>query len=152
MGFMEFLKEFWSNQWLITALLGWFIAQALKIPFTLIFEKRLDFSRFWGSGGMPSSHSAFTISLTTAIGLTNGFDSVEFALSFVLAFIVMYDAAGVRRNAGTHAKMLNTVMEYLHLTENGEPYEQLKTLLGHTPFEVVSGAILGVVIALIRHL
>ena len=148
---MTIIKELWSNQWLITALLGWFIAQLLKIPVTFIFEKRLDFSRFWGSGGMPSSHSAFTTSLTTAIGLTNGFDSLEFALSFVMAFIVMYDAAGVRQSAGKQANILNQVLDYLKLTENGEPYQQLKTLLGHTPFEVVGGAILGIIIGFIRH-
>ena len=148
---MTIIQELWSNQWLITALLGWFIAQLLKIPVTFIFEKRLDFSRFWGSGGMPSSHSASTTSLTTAIGLTNGFDSLEFALSFVMAFIVMYDAAGVRQSAGKQANILNQVLDYLKLTENGEPYQQLKTLLGHTPFEVVGGAILGIVIGFIRH-
>ena len=148
---MTIIKELCSNQWLVTALLGWFIAQLLKIPITFIFEKRLDFSRFWGSGGMPSSHSAFTTSLTTAIGLTNGFDSLEFALSFVLAFIVMYDAAGVRQSAGKQANVLNQVLDYLKLTENGEPYKQLKTLLGHTPFEVVGGAILGIIIAFVRH-
>lgn len=148
---MTIIQELWSNQWLITALLGWFIAQLLKIPVTFIFEKRLDFSRFWGSGGMPSSHSAFTTSLTTAIGLTNGFNSLEFALSFVMAFIVMYDAAGVRQSAGKQANILNQVLDYLKLTENGEPYQQLKTLLGHTPFEVVGGAILGIVIGFIRH-
>ena len=148
---MTIIQELWSNQWLITALLGWFIAQLLKIPVTFIFEKRLDFSRFWGSGGMPSSHSAFTTSLTTAIGLTNGFNSFEFALSFVMAFIVMYDAAGVRQSAGKQANILNQVLDYLKLTENGEPYQQLKTLLGHTPFEVVGGAILGIVIGFIRH-
>ena len=148
---MTIIKELWSNQWLITALLGWFIAQLLKIPVTFIFEKRLDISRFWGSGGMPSSHSAFTTSLSTAIGLTNGFDSLEFALSFVMAFIVMYDAAGVRQSAGKQANILNQVLDYLKLTENGEPYKQLKTLLGHTPFEVVGGAILGIIIGFIRH-
>lgn len=149
---MTLIKELISNQWLITALLGWFIAQLLKIPITFIFEKRLDFSRFWGSGGMPSSHSAFTTSLSASIGLTNGFDSFEFALSFVLAFIVMYDAAGVRQSAGKQANALNRVLEYLKLTENGEPYKQLKTLLGHTPFEVLGGAILGIAIAFLRHM
>lgn len=149
---MNFFKELYTNQQLITALLSWFFAQLLKIPITFILEKRINFSRFWGSGGMPSSHSAFTVSLATAIGLTNGFDSIEFSLAFVLAFIVMYDAAGVRQNAGKQANILNTVIDYLKLTQNGEPYEQLKTLLGHTPFEVLGGAILGMIIALIRHL
>ena len=149
---MSFFRELYENQWLITALIGWFAAQLLKIPITFILERRLDFSRFWGSGGMPSSYSAFTTSLATAIGLTIGFNSAEFALAFVLAFIVMYDAAGVRQNAGKQANILNTVIDYLKLTQNGEPYEQLKTLLGHTPFEVLGGAILGVIIAIIRHI
>ena len=149
---MKLFSELWANQWLITALLGWFVAQLLKIPTTYILEKRWDISRFRGSCGMPSSHSAFTVSLAVSIGLTNGFNCPEFALAFVLAFIVMYDAAGIRQNAGKQANILNSVVEYLKLTENGEPYKQLKTLLGHTPFEVVGGAILGVIIALIRHL
>ena len=83
---MSFFRELYENQWLITALIGWFAAQLLKIPITFILERRLDFSRFWGSGGMPSSHAAFTTSLAAAIGLTIGFDSAEFALAFVLGF------------------------------------------------------------------
>lgn len=149
---MRFVVELLHNRWLLTALAGWFAAQALKIPFTLITDKRFDLKRFWGSGGMPSSHSAFTVSLAVSVGLSNGFDSLEFALSFVLAFIVMYDAAGVRRNAGTHAKMLNSVMSYLKLTDDGKPYAQLKTLLGHTPFEVTAGAVLGIIIAVAGYL
>ena len=149
---MSFFKELWENEWLITALIGWFAAQLLKIPITLLLDKRFELARFWGSGGMPSSHSSFTVALAVGIGITEGFNSVAFALAFVLAFIVMYDAAGVRRCAGEHAKTLNRVTEHLKLTENGEPYRRLKTLLGHTPVEVFGGAVLGTIIALIRHL
>ncbi|HIT86120.1 MAG TPA: divergent PAP2 family protein [Candidatus Ornithomonoglobus intestinigallinarum] len=149
---MSFFKELWENEWLITALIGWFAAQLLKIPFTLVTEKRLMVSRFFDSGGMPSSHSAFTSALAAGVGLTEGFDSVSFALAFVLAFVVMYDAAGVRRSAGEHARILNRLTEHLRLTENGKEFDRLKTLLGHTPLEVICGAVLGIAIALIRHL
>ena len=149
---MSFFKELWENEWLITALIGWFAAQLLKIPFTLVTEKRLMVSRFFDSGGMPSSHSAFTSALAAGVGLTEGFDSVSFALAFVLAFVVMYDAAGVRWSAGEHAKILNRLTEHLRLTENGKEFDRLKTLLGHTPLEVICGAVLGIAIALIRHL
>lgn len=149
---MSFFKELWENEWLITALIGWFAAQLLKIPFTLVTEKRFMVSRFFDSGGMPSSHSAFTSALAAGVGLTEGFDSVSFALAFVLAFVVMYDAAGVRRSAGEHARILNRLTEHLRLTENGKEFDRLKTLLGHTPLEVICGAVLGIAIALIRHL
>lgn len=149
---MSFFRELWENEWLITALIGWITAQLLKIPFTLIFERRLSLGRFFGSGGMPSSHSSFTSSLAVSVGLTEGFDSAAFAMAFVFAFVVMYDAAGVRRSAGEHARRLNRVTEHLGLTEDGKRYERLKTLLGHTPAEVFAGAALGIVIALIRHL
>lgn len=97
---------------------------------------------------MPSSHSAFVTSLATAIGMTVGFDSVLFALSFAFAMIVMYDASGVRRAAGKQAKVLNAILEDLNRRELHP--ERLRELLGHTPFEVVVGALLGILIALWR--
>lgn len=106
---MIYLKDLISNSVLITALLGWFIAQALKIIFS--YDKKLDFKRFVGSGGMPSSHSSFVTSLTLAVGFVSGFNSVEFAISAVLAFVVMYDAAGVRRSAGQQAALLNKIAD-----------------------------------------
>lgn len=149
---MSFFKELWGNEWLITALIGWFAAQLLKVLITLLVDKSFEPARFFGSGGMPSSHASFTVALAVGIGITEGFDTVAFAIAFVFAFIVMYDAAGVRRYAGEHAKTINKVVEHLKLTENGTPYRRLKTLLGHTPVEVFGGAVLGAIIALIRHL
>ncbi len=94
------ILNIFQNEALMTALISWFAAQFIKVILVLAFDKKLDFRRFVGSGGMPSSHSAFVVSLATYIALESGFQSSEFAVCFVLAFVVMYDAAGVRRAAG----------------------------------------------------
>ena len=139
-----------GNEIITTSVLSWFVAQIIKVILVLIKDKKIDFSRFVGAGGMPSSHSAFIVSLATAVGKEAGFNSVEFAISFVMAMVVMYDASGVRRAAGEQARILNKLLEHW---ESNDPHfvgEKLKELLGHTPFEVLVGALLGIVIALIR--
>lgn len=136
---------------LITCLISWFTAQLLKVIFTLIKDKRIDFRRFVGSGGMPSSHSSFVTSLATAVGLERGFAGPEFAIATVLALIVMYDAAGVRRAAGQQARILNKLVAEWEKADYAKTDKRLKELLGHTPKEVFAGAVLGVVIALMRH-
>lgn len=146
---MNYLNDLISNSVLITAVLGWFIAQALKIIFS--YDKKLDFKRFIGSGGMPSSHSAFVTSLAMAVGFTEGFDSVSFAVSAVLAFVVMYDAAGIRRSAGQQAALLNKIADAIMHADFQKTEKKLKELLGHTPIEVFAGAVLGAIIAIIRH-
>ncbi len=145
------MKAFLESSF-VTALIAWFIAQVIKVVIVLVTERKFDFGRFVGSGGMPSSHSAFVTGLSIAIGITNGFASEIFAVSAVLALVVMYDAAGVRRQAGEHAKLLNEIInEWSHQNfQNAEV--QLKELLGHTPLQVVAGALLGLVIAIIRHI
>lgn len=139
-----FFYDLWRNKVLICAILGWIIAQCLKVIFILIREKRLDISRLVGSGGMPSSHSAFVSAMATAVGVTEGFDSAEFAMAFVVAFIVMYDASGVRKAAGEQAKVINDIQEMIF--ENAPVY--LKELLGHTRLEVIIGSIVGVAVSL----
>lgn len=146
---MSYLQQLVANSVLITALIGWFAAQALKI--VLSWDKKLDFKRFVGSGGMPSSHAAFVMSLTMAVGFENGFDSAAFAISAVLAFVVMYDAAGIRRSAGQQAAILNKLVESVVKADFPGTEKKLKELLGHTPIEVFGGAILGIIIAIIRH-
>lgn len=136
------------NSILFTAFLGWFIAQLLKMIFVLMHDKKLDLTRMIGSGGMPSSHSAFVTSLATSVGLTDGFYSTTFAISVVFAMVVMYDAAGVRRAAGQQAQILNRLIEQWNNYEKRE--KQLKELLGHTPVEVFAGAVLGIIIAVLR--
>ncbi len=136
------------NRVLIIALIAWFIAQTLKVVLTLCFHRRLDFTRFIGMGGMPSSHAAFVMSLAATTGRFYGFDSGLFAITAALALIVMTDAAGVRRSAGNTAAALNRIVK--HLIEGGIQgitQEELKELIGHTPIEVFVGALLGIVVA-----
>lgn len=146
---MSYLQQFVSNSVFITALLGWVVAQALKI--VLSWDKKLDFKRFVGSGGMPSSHASFVMSLTMAVGFEQGFDSAMFAISAVMSFVVMYDAAGIRRSAGQQATILNKLVESMRQADLPKTEKRLKELLGHTPIEVFGGAILGIIIAIIRH-
>ncbi len=136
---------------LVTCLLSWFIAQLLKVIFTVIKSKKIDFRRFIGSGGMPSSHSSFVTSLATAVGIEKGFVGSEFAMATVFALVVMYDAAGVRRAAGQQAKILNKIVEEWEQADFEKTDKRLKELLGHTPKEVFAGAVLGIVIAILRH-
>ncbi len=143
---------FWLESPLATAIISWFAAQLVKVVLVLISSKKLDFGRFVGSGGMPSSHSALVCSLTTAIGCTEGVSSGLFAVCAVFSLVVMYDAAGVRRAAGQQAKILNRLVETWGKVEHSETEKKLKELLGHTPKEVFAGAILGIGIGLIRHL
>ena len=143
--------DFWKESVLVTSILSWFIAQVLKVISTLIQNKKLDFRRFVGAGGMPSSHSSFVTSLAVAVGLTVGFESIEFAICTVFALVVMYDAAGVRRAAGQQARILNRLVEDWEKSDFSSSDKHLKELLGHTPKEVFVGAILGATIAILRH-
>lgn len=151
---MSFFRDIVNNQVFIISVTAWFIAQVIKVLLTLFFEKKLDASRFVGSGGMPSSHSSFVTSLATAIGILEGYDSDMFAMALVLALVVMYDAANVRRAVGKQAKLLNVLVEDIHklfedINQHKKIYieKRLKELIGHTPIEVLSGAVLGIIVA-----
>lgn len=148
---MRYISEFFSNSVLMTAVTGWLVAQILKVIFVLIWNRKLDIKRMIGSGGMPSSHSAFVVSLACAVGLVEGLTSTLFALSVAFALVVMYDAAGVRRAAGQQARILNKMVEQWEKGDFSVTDKRLKELLGHTPIEVLAGAILGFMIAVIRH-
>ncbi|MBE7027838.1 MAG: divergent PAP2 family protein [Ruminococcaceae bacterium] len=146
---MNFFTELLENKILLTAILGWFIAQTMKVILVLIQNKRLDWSRFVGSGGMPSSHSSFVISLTSAVGYTEGVSSALFAICAVLSFVVMYDASGVRRATGIQAKVINKLVDSYEESEDIEiSDEKLKELIGHSPLEVLAGAIVGLLTAI----
>lgn len=144
-----------NNKVLVSGIIGWATAQILKIIITSIVYKRLDLSRIVGSGGMPSSHSAFVMAVSVKVGVLSGFDSILFALAMTFAIIVMYDAAGVRRAAGNQARIINLITadlsrmikDFSH--NRGIEEEKLKELIGHTPFEVIAGALLGVLIGII---
>jgi acid phosphatase family membrane protein YuiD len=144
----DFFEEISHNHVLWVALSSWMLAQCLKVVFYFLKEKRINFRRIVGAGGMPSSHTALVASLATAIGIEYGWDSTYTALAMIYAFIVMYDAAGVRLAASRQAVTLNKIVD--ELFEEGEIHqERLKELLGHTPVEVIAGATLGIVMALI---
>lgn len=164
---MGVLQQISGNYYITVAFLSWASAQLLKTLFTFIFTKRFVAERLFGAGGMPSSHSALVCSLTFAFARRLGFDSPIFALSLVLSGIVMYDAMGVRRAAGEQAKVLNKIVfgfkswnwneDEEHSDENsrgaadiaGEmPDKALKEFIGHTPLEVLGGALLGILIAI----
>lgn len=135
-----------KNIILATALTAWFCAQVLKTLTSYWKHGALNFERLVGAGGMPSSHTALVMSLAWAVGLHDGFESSLFAVTIVLASIVMYDAAGVRRAAGRQAKVINKLVRQLR-AEHTVRDIRLKELLGHTPLEVLAGAILGITIA-----
>lgn len=143
------ISRVFSNNILNVALLSWMIAQILKFFINLITLKRVDLERFIGSGGMPSSHSATVTSLTMSIGLNEGISSPFFAIALILTLIVTYDASGVRRAAGEHAKMINRIVEELEENNMEVADEHLKELLGHSKIEVLAGAVLGIIIAVL---
>jgi acid phosphatase family membrane protein YuiD len=136
------------NEVLPIAFIAWFIAQMLKVVGGLLKEKRLDMSFFVRSGGMPSSHTSLVTSLATSVGILKGFDSIEFAISAVFASIVMYDAAGVRRSVSKQSVILNRILQELRERRPREVEHDVRELIGHTPFQVFSGALLGIGIAL----
>ena len=144
--------DFWKENVIVTCLLSWFTAQFIKVVLTLIKDRKVDFRRFVGAGGFPSSHAALVTSLATSVGLIDGFSGTEFAITVVLALVVMYDAAGVRRAAGQQARILNKIVEEWEKSDLASKDKRLKELLGHTPKEVIAGAILGIIIALVRYL
>jgi acid phosphatase family membrane protein YuiD len=145
------------NYILVCACFSWLIAQILKVIINLVKNKKVILERFVGSGGFPSSHSAFVVGGTVATGISEGFGSVYFAIVSMLACVVIYDALNVRYQAGEHAKALNVVFEelpqMLKLLKEKDAYikhkERFKEYLGHTPFEVLGGITLGVILPFI---
>jgi hypothetical protein len=141
-----FLQEFLDNRVFFAAATAWIVAQTLKFAITLLIDRRFDFERFHGSGGMPSSHTSTIVAASTAIGIIQGWDSPVYALSLIMAFIVMYDASGVRRSVGKQAKLLNEIILDIYKSKHLEE-ERLKELVGHKPTEVAVGAFIGILIA-----
>ena len=147
---MNIWNELLSNQVLVSAVVGWTVAQVLKTMIDFALNRSINWERMVGSGGMPSSHSATVCGLTTAAAIRYGVGSFEFAVCFVLSMVVMYDATGVRRETGKQAKLLNSILMENPLKLNAEvQQEKLKEYVGHTPLQVVAGAILGIGLALL---
>jgi acid phosphatase family membrane protein YuiD len=134
------------NYVLIATLTAWAIAQLLKVPIEYLETRRWNWALLVQAGGMPSSHSSLIVAATHGIGLSMGFDSALFALAFAMAMIVIYDATGIRRQAGKHAELINAMINDLAA---GHPLkeEQLREVLGHTPMEALGGIFLGLIVA-----
>jgi acid phosphatase family membrane protein YuiD len=138
-----------SNPVLWVALSAWALAQLIKVPLHYIQTRKWDWTLLLRAGGMPSSHSALVAATAHGIGLHLGYDTPLFAVAAILAVIVIYDATGIRRQAGKHAELINTIVQDLG---SGKPHwqeaqEKLKEVLGHTPFEALAGTILGIITA-----
>jgi len=142
---MNFVAVF-QNKALIAGLIAWALAQVIKIPLDYFRTRRWNWALLFTTGGMPSSHSALMTGTTHGIGLYYGFDSPVFAIAVAITMIVVYDAAGVRRQAGIHAQRINVLFDELlrgHMLNE----KDLREVLGHTPLEVAGGMLLGLIIA-----
>lgn len=151
---MEYLNQLISNKILIGGLIGWATAQVLKTIIFLIVNRKFQFERLFGDGGMPSGHSATVTAVAVSTGIECGFDSPVFAVAMILAIIVMHDAMGVRLETGKQAKALNEMMELVEKLAGNDLSndEKLKEFVGHTPFQVLMGCILGLIVAILIHL
>ena len=147
---MNFLTELAQNKILISAATGWVIAQVLKTIIHTWFTKNFVAERLVGGGGMPSSHSATVCALTTAVAMQYGAASFEFAMAAIFSLVVMYDAIGVRQEAGKQAKVINDMIElFTHMGKDVDVEKQLKEFIGHTPLQVFCGGVLGIVTAIV---
>ena len=141
-----FFAQLAANRVLWSALIPWGLAQLIKLPLHFLLHREWDWSLLLSTGGMPSSHSALVTGAFFAVGLQEGFNSPLFAIAFVLAMIVVYDATGVRRAAGDHARVINLMIDEL-LTGHPLAEKELKEVLGHTPREVLAGIVLGLLMS-----
>ncbi|MDD5044051.1 MAG: divergent PAP2 family protein [Candidatus Omnitrophica bacterium] len=145
---IEIFTQLIRNHVLVVTVIAWFFTQFVKVILGVVRERRFDFRWFIGTGGMPSSHAAGASALATSIGLSQGFDSVIFALAATFCVVVFFDAQGVRMATGRQAHILNHIMEDIYF--KGRIQERrLKELIGHTPMEVIFGIIIGVLLAMI---
>lgn len=146
---MQEIGNIIDNRVLLVATLACLIAQSAKLAIELARNRKFNFRILVETGGMPSAHSALVTALATGIGQTAGWNSTEFALATIFAVIVMYDAAGVRQAAGKQARILNQIVDEFFSDDQDLNEARLKELLGHTPFQVIVGALLGICIAYI---
>lgn len=147
---MDWLYDLVTNPFLLTSLSGWGIAQVLKVIINAVVYKKLDITRLFGDGGMPSGHSATVSSLATITGLVYGAGSFEFAFTTILAIIVCHDAMGVRLETGKQSMIINEIVESMDIMFSHELAEvKLKEMVGHTPFQVLAGITLGILDAIV---
>ena len=151
---MTFFTDLINNKIFMVAAIGWFTAQVIKTIIHLILSKQFVAERLVGSGGMPSSHSATVCALATSTYMEFGAGSFEFAIAVILAIVVMHDARGVRRETGIQAQLLNDMLKLFEDMGRKElsAHDKLKEFVGHTPLQVIIGAILGILIAILAYL
>ena len=140
-----------SVEYLLSPACAWVLSQALKIIIHSIKNRKLVLDRLFGDGGMPSSHSAVVCALATTCLLCFGFTSIQFAITAVLAFLMMHDASGIRMESGKQAKAINDLQEQLKKMLKSPADERLEEFLGHTRLQVLMGALTGIIVALIVH-
>ena len=128
-------------------LLAWFLAQLIKVILDLALLGKMEWQRFFSSGGMPSSHSALVVACTTAIGRLYGVEGPLFALAVMVSVVVMYDACNVRRSAGDTARLVNQILAHVEKLTAEDFADDLREVMGHTPLQVLMGALLGILIA-----
>ena len=149
---MDWLIDLLTNQFLLVSLSSWFAAQVLKTIIYALENKKLDLTRLFGDGGMPSGHSATVTSLAVFSGLSFGFGSYHFAATAILAIVVCHDAMGVRLETGKQAVALNELLEVFELIHPDKiSPANLKEFVGHTPIQVMAGILLGIVNACVMH-
>jgi len=146
---MTIIPGIFANAILISAVTAWLIAQVLKVIINFTIHRTFDIGILFSSGGFPSSHSATVSAVALGVGKYYGWDSPIFAVAAIFGMIVMYDAAGVRRAAGKQAEVINQLVAGLYNQMSNLSQERLKELIGHTPFEVFAGAIVGIVVGLL---
>ncbi len=149
---MDFFHQLIANQVLLCAAIAWVVAQGIKTAIHGALYKHLDWKRLVGSGGMPSSHTSFVAAACAMTGIKYGFDGPLFALSFCIAAVVIYDAMGVRRETGRQGEAINRILS--EFVMNGKPIseENMKTLVGHSPIEVIGGLIVAAIVVLVMTL
>jgi acid phosphatase family membrane protein YuiD len=150
---MSFYEKINSNGYevLFSLVISNIVAQVIKTIIFAISTRKLDLRMLVTTGGMPSSHSSSVTAMATTVGLIEGFESVSFALACAFSVVVMYDSAGIRRSAGKQAAVLNRIISDLFHDDHKVKEGRLKELLGHSPFEVMAGAILGIIVAIVIH-
>ena len=146
---MEVIAQIGQNKPLMCAVLSWLAAQVIKTVIHLLVERKLEWDRLVGMGGMPSSHTAFVFSLCLMMGIQQGFQSPAFAISFALAAVVIYDAMGVRRETGKQGALLNRIVREVLIEGKRITEDELKELVGHTPLEVLGGLVLSVIMVIV---
>lgn len=154
MNILDYLWQIATNGILLAGLSAWVIAQVLKAITYLIVNKKFQLERLFGDGGMPSGHSATVTSVAVMSGLQYGFNSGIFAVAAILAIVVMHDAMGVRLETGKQAKAINEMQDFITKMGGKEltDEEKLKEFVGHTPLQVVMGALLGIVVGIVVHI